>query len=254
MILIASHSVSDKIGCCCHGSLEPTVFFCTFTALLIICLVNSSSDLSHLSVPLSLGSAGATAVILFITPLTPAASPQSLLFGHLIASIVSTIVTRIFLHHLQSSPSVLQGEMSRNITWLCGCLAVALTIFFQMITGTVHPPGGATALLGAITPGLVSIGWNFVAFTLVMIAIMLTVAMVFGNVGRRSYPLYWFTPPPASASSMPMCPPGTEKTSNQPRTPTHILAETVQEFERLGFDGRELLIVQGAYQQLSQIS
>lgn len=232
---------------------NQTAFFCSFTAILLICLVDSYSNLSHLSVPLSLGSAGASAVILFVTPLTPAASPRSLVFGHFIASLVSTIVTRIFLGHLQNSPNVAQGEMSRNVSWLCGCLSLAFTIFFQMITGTVHPPGGATALLGGISPGFVAIGWDFIAFTLVMTSLMLSVAMVFGNVGRRKYPLYWFSPPHTPARSIPIPPPRTEKPVIQPRTPAQILAETVEEFERLGMTGQELTIVKGAYQKISQI-
>ncbi|KAG0150942.1 hypothetical protein CROQUDRAFT_14189, partial [Cronartium quercuum f. sp. fusiforme G11] len=170
-------------------------FVSSFFAIVLICLVNSYSDLSHLAVPLSLGSAGASAVILYVTPLTPAASPRSLILGHFLAALVSTIFTRIFHGHLQPMPNVTQGEMSRNVSWLAGALSLAFTILLQSATNSVHPPGGATALLGAISPGFVSIGWRFIAFTLVMCSLLLAVALVFGNLGRRRYPLYWFFPP-----------------------------------------------------------
>ncbi|EGG13251.1 HPP family protein [Melampsora larici-populina 98AG31] len=172
-----------------------SVFFCSFLSILLICLTYSYSDLSHLNIPLSLGSAGATAIILFVTPLTPTATPRNVIFGHLIASLTSTIITRIFKFNLQTTPNLIQGEMSRDLSWLTGCLSMSLTAVFQVMTGTVHPPGGATALLGAISPNFVKIGWEFISITLVMVALQLAVALVFGNLGRKRYPLYWFFPP-----------------------------------------------------------
>ncbi|KAH9811871.1 HPP family protein [Melampsora americana] len=170
------------------------VFFSSFLSILLICLTYSYSNLSHLNIPLSLGSAGATAIILFVTPLTPTATPRNVIFGHLIASLTSTIITRIFQFNLQTTPNVIQGEMSENLSWLTACLSMSLTAVFQVITGTVHPPGGATALLGSISPNFVKIGWEFISITLVMVSLMLSVALMIGNLGRRRYPLYWFFP------------------------------------------------------------
>ena len=46
--------------------------------------------------------------------------------------------------------------------WLASALAVSLTIVVQELTRTVHPPGGATALIYVTTPLVQQLGYKYV--------------------------------------------------------------------------------------------
>ena len=70
-------------------------------------------------------------------------------------------------------------------------LAVGLAIAVMLGTRTVHPPAGATALLG-----VVSSNGNFL-WPIVPVAagalVILLVGLVVNNLDKsRSYPVYWF--------------------------------------------------------------
>lgn len=72
-------------------------------------------------------------------------------------------------------------------------MACAFSTSVMGITNTVHPPGGATALLAAIEPSITAMGWDFVPVVLVGSCLMLVVALVLNNIQRR-FPVYWWTP------------------------------------------------------------
>jgi CBS-domain-containing membrane protein len=68
--------------------------------------------------------------------------------------------------------------------------AVGLSIFIMYITHTLHPPGGATALIG-VTGG---VGYEFI-FVPVMVGVfvLLVNAILVNNfVHHRKYPQVWF--------------------------------------------------------------
>jgi CBS-domain-containing membrane protein len=60
------------------------------------------------------------------------------------------------------------------------------------LTKTVHPPAGATALICAIDPVLVQLGWFMLPLVLLGTVLMLAVACVVNNFQRR-WPIYWWT-------------------------------------------------------------
>jgi CBS-domain-containing membrane protein len=68
-------------------------------------------------------------------------------------------------------------------------IAVGLSMFVMSLTRTLHPPGGATALIGV--QGAAGLG--FVAVPVLAGAlILLAMALVTNNVVRhRRYPLHW---------------------------------------------------------------
>ena len=80
------------------------------------------------------GSFGASAVLLYGLPKSPYAQPRNLLFGHVISASVG--VTCALL--LSRYPA------------LSAALAVSLAILFMHVTNSIHPPGGATALIAVI--------------------------------------------------------------------------------------------------------
>jgi len=63
----------------------------------------------------------------------------------------------------------------------------------MLMTNTIHPPGGATALLAATEPAIRDMGWWFIPLVLLAAVLMLGVALVVNNIQRR-YPAYWWTP------------------------------------------------------------
>jgi len=122
--------------------------------------------------PLLIGSFGASAVLLFGASESPMAQPRNLVGGHLLSA--STAVTIVAL--FGSGPAAMAA-------------AVGLAILLMYFTRTIHPPGGATALIGV--QGHAGIG--FLLFpVLAGVVILLAVALLTNNVvNHRQYPKHW---------------------------------------------------------------
>jgi CBS-domain-containing membrane protein len=123
--------------------------------------------------PLLIGSFGATAVLLFGANDSPLAQPRNLVGGHLLSALVAVIVVAI------------GGSGPLPIA-----LAVGFSIFLMYITRTIHPPGGATALIGVQGHA----GFDFLLIPVFAgVLILLTVALFTNNfVRHRQYPKNWF--------------------------------------------------------------
>jgi len=80
-----------------------------------------------------------------------------------------------------------------GLRWIAGAAACAVSSALMTLTNTVHPPGGATALLAAVDPTISALGWIFVPLILLGSALMLGVALLVNNI-QRQYPVYWWTP------------------------------------------------------------
>lgn len=111
-------------------------------------------------VPMLIGSFGASAVLLFAAPDSPLSRPRNLLGGHFFSALVGVACAQ----------------------WLppfwAVCLCVPTAIAVMLLSGTVHPPGGATALI-AVTGGeqIRQLGfWYAVVPCLAGAALMLAVA------------------------------------------------------------------------------
>ncbi|MCG6145328.1 HPP family protein [Leptospira bandrabouensis] len=122
---------------------------------------------------LLIGSFGATAVLLFAVPEAPLSQPRNLIGGHLISATIAVILVAIF------------GTNFFTIGF-----SVGLSIFVMYLTHTLHPPGGATALIGVIG----GVGIDFIIFpVLIGVLILLVNALVVNNfVHHRKYPVVWF--------------------------------------------------------------
>ena len=102
-----------------------------FLSLLAIALIDQKFDDPYL-----IASFGATAVLIYGAPKAPFSQPKNVFFGHLFSAIVGIGVACIF---------DTLGLYADYYPLAIG-LAVAIAIVVMMITGTIHPPGGATAL------------------------------------------------------------------------------------------------------------
>ena len=79
--------------------------------------------------------------MVFAVPNSPLAQPRNLIFGNLIGGIVSLLMVYLF----GSEPWVM-------------ALSVATAIKLMQLTKTLHPPGGAVALVGVMSEA----NWTFV--------------------------------------------------------------------------------------------
>lgn len=125
------------------------------------------------------GSFGASAVLIYGMPLSPFAQPRNLIGGHLISALIG-----VSFHYLL-----------RDQVMLAAALSVSLAIGFMHITRTLHPPGGATALIAVIGGDAIhQLGYMYVLTPIGLGAlVMLVIALVVNNLAAtRHYPEYWY--------------------------------------------------------------
>lgn len=127
-----------------------------------------------------IGSFGASAVLVYGRPLTEFSQPRNLVGGHVLSATIGVSVFFLF------------GEN----TLLAAPAAVSFAITAMQITRTLHPPGGATALIAVIGGDSVhSLGFRYVLCPVLLGAlVILAIALLVNNLSRnprRHYPQYW---------------------------------------------------------------
>lgn len=117
---------------------------------------------------------GATAILLFGVPAAPFAQPRNVLGGHMISALIGVLIFRLL------GPSVIGIA-----------LAVSFSVVAMLLLRAIHPPAGATALLGAsISKGQFIWIINPILFGIV---ILLAIALIVNNFDeQRNYPEYWY--------------------------------------------------------------
>lgn len=122
-----------------------------------------------------IGSFGASSVLIYGAIQSPLAQPRNLIGGHLVSALVGVTIYKLL----------------PDILWLTAPLAVAFSIVGMQITKTLHPPGGATALIAVIGSGKIkAMGYLYVVSpVLTGSLILLIVALIFNNItSNRKYP------------------------------------------------------------------
>lgn len=145
-----------------------------FLGIGLVGLLADALPMLHL---LLIGSFGASAVLLYGAPQAPFSQPRNLFGGHLISAAVGVACFRYL-----PDVSVLQEAA-----------AVATAIALMMLTHTIHPPGGATALIAVIGSDAVhALGWAYLFPVLMGALLLLLVAIVVNNLFEPgSYPDRW---------------------------------------------------------------
>ncbi|RAL14409.1 HPP family protein [Aspergillus homomorphus CBS 101889] len=135
----------------------------------------------HHNAPIIVASFGAAAVLEFSAIESPFAQPRNAVISQVIASTVGIGISKLWAlnAHAESLPQV------------GGALACALTTCIMVLTNTVHPPAGATALLSVTQSA--DVGWAMILVMLLGSILMQTVALLINNIQRR-FPIYWWTP------------------------------------------------------------
>jgi len=124
------------------------------------------------------GSFGASAVLIYGAIRRPLAQPRLLIGGHILSAIIGVTAYKLFGGHL----------------WIASATAVSTAIFVMHATKTLHPPGGATALIAVIgSQKIHALGYLYVLLPAGSgAAIMLCVALLINNIPQnRRYPEYW---------------------------------------------------------------
>ncbi len=126
-----------------------------------------------------IGSYGASAVLVFGAIKSPLAQPRNLVGGHVVSAFSGVMAYQLLGYE----------------PWLAGAVGVATAIALMHITKTLHPPGGATALIAVIGGDKIH---NLGLFYCIVPAftgslILLLTALIVNNIPEeRKYPEFWF--------------------------------------------------------------
>ncbi|MBD2089801.1 HPP family protein [Microcoleus sp. FACHB-1515] len=126
----------------------------------------------HTRYPLIAAPFGASAVLLFAIPESPLAQPRNVIGGNCLGAIVCIAFVQLF----GTEPWVM-------------AIAVATAIKLMQLTRTLHPPGGAVALVGVMS----GVSWDFLWTPVLAGSIVIILCtLVLNNLlpGRR-YPQHW---------------------------------------------------------------
>ena len=153
----------------------------SFLGIYAVYLVNGWLGIAENENLYFVGSFGASAVLIYGAPSGDLSQPRNFIGGHLISALAGVLMYKLI-------PS--------NVA-LAGALAVSLAIAGMHFTRTLHPPGGASALIAVIGgPSIHNLGFGYL-FSPVLIGalIMLAVALLVNNLSSsklRNYPRFWF--------------------------------------------------------------
>lgn len=146
-------------------------------ALTLLSFVHSrfvaSTGLSLLMAPF-----GASAVLVFGALRSPLAQPRNVIGGHILSGLIGVTVYQLVGDH----------------TALAVSLAVPLAIAFMHWSGTLHPPGGATAFLAAAGgPAIHALGYWYVLSPCALGSLaMIVIALLINNLPEEQrYPMFW---------------------------------------------------------------
>ncbi|MDR3563728.1 MAG: HPP family protein [Negativicutes bacterium] len=127
----------------------------------------------HKGVPVLVASLGASACLLYGAPSVPFAQPRNAIAGHIMAAFIGVACYQLLGSY-----------------WYSAALSVGLAVSMMVLTRTIHPPAGATALIAVISKQ----DWLFpLAPVGIGISILIVIAILVNNFAmKRKYPQYWW--------------------------------------------------------------
>jgi CBS-domain-containing membrane protein len=144
-----------------------------------LCAYLSAEYFEPKDLTLVIGSLGASAILVYGAVRSPFSQPRNLIGGHIVSGLVGVACYQFF----------------GGTLWLAAGIAVAFAAIAMMATKTLHPPGGATALIAVIGgPKIHALGFLYALVPAGLGAfILVVVAVLINNLSRnRRYPEYWF--------------------------------------------------------------
>jgi CBS domain-containing membrane protein len=143
-------------------------FLGSFVGIGILAYLESKT-LEQSDVVYLIASFGASSVLIYGIIQSPLAQPRNLVGGHLVS------------------------EFAPDILWIAAPLSVSASIVLMQITKTLHPPGGATALIAVVGSAKIkALGYWYVLYpVLTGSLILLVTALIFNNMtSNRYYPTH----------------------------------------------------------------
>lgn len=142
-------------------------YLCSFVGIALLAYLTVYTGYPLIAAPF-----GATAVLVFAVPDSPLAQPRNVIGGCVMGAIVCVTCVSLF----GTAPWVM-------------ALAVATAIKLMQLTHTLHPPGGAVALVGVMSHAT----WEFILVPVLVGAIlMVACTAMFGYfMPDRPYPKHW---------------------------------------------------------------
>ncbi len=128
---------------------------------------------------LLMASFGASAVLVFGVPASPLAQPRNVLGGHFVSALAGVTCQIVF----------------GSIPVAAVCTAVSSAILLMTLTKTLHPPGGASALLAVVGDEAIhDLGYLYAVTPCLLGAGMVVgVGIIITRVtGHGNYPLKWW--------------------------------------------------------------
>ncbi|SFV63945.1 Membrane protein, HPP family [hydrothermal vent metagenome] len=127
-----------------------------------------------------IGSFGASAVLIYGAPQLDYSQPRNFIGGHIISTLVGVLIYKFLSFDLM----------------ILSALAVSLSIVAMHLTQTMHPPGGATALISIIGSSQIHDLGFYLIFSPILSGscLMLCIALLINNLSnnpKRFYPKYW---------------------------------------------------------------
>lgn len=156
-------------------------FIGAFLGIYLVSAINHLMEIEPLNQLFVVGSFGASAVLVYGAPQADFSQPRNLIGGHLISALIGVALYKYI--HVDIA--------------VVSALAVSLSIVVMHLTRTLHPPGGATALIAIIGSNQIhTLGFMY-AFTPILSGaiLLLLVALVVNNFTKnrqKHYPRYWF--------------------------------------------------------------
>lgn len=171
-------------GASVHPKASPLTVATAFCGCFIGIYVIALPEVVNLPISTKLfliGSFGASAALLFGAPRAPLAQPRSLVAGQLIAAVCGV-----------SAFKLVGGDVGA-----AAGLAVGSATAIMLLTGSLHPPAGATALIAVLGPAKVhALGYEYVLSPVLLgVGILLVAALLINNLSpdeNRHYPLSWW--------------------------------------------------------------
>lgn len=136
-------------------------------------------------VPPIIASFAASAVLCYGAIEAPFSQPRSLVGGHFLSALIGVCIHKLF--------ALLPPARYEDLRWLSASLSCAVALVAMAVTGTTHPPAGATAMLATTEDSIVAMGWYYLPVVLLSSVLVLCVALINNNAQRR-YPVFWWKP------------------------------------------------------------
>ncbi|KAI8940993.1 hypothetical protein NX059_002242 [Plenodomus lindquistii] len=172
---------SQDVGNVCGAFWSFVGAFCGLAV--VAAVFNNTQSIQLHSPPALIASFGASAILEYNSIRSPLGQPRNALLGHTFSALIGVGISKLFQLHSDYD----------SIRWIAGAIACGISSAVMLLTGTVHPPGGASAVLAATEPAITAMGWYFVGLVMWGATILMIVGLFINNI-QRQFPMYWWTP------------------------------------------------------------